>query len=675
LSNRRGENNNTQRDLLTLEAYSRQSAIDLKDTVSALQKERETNEEWYIIMPNNPWKGVWDSIMLVMLLWIAVILPLQLAFWEDGGEKSWVKIVDVFVDILFVIDMVLTCFMAKEGPDGTIIVDIRVLTKQYICSPMFAIDLIAVIPFETIMEGLEGVAGIKSLKLAKTFRFLRMLKALRLRNLSTKLKKLDHDPRCPTGCLRLAKIFTCLFIFAHFTGCVYFAVANDKRNKPEMTWLKYGGYDMQSLYTQYFMSVYWSLTTLTTVGFGDINAKNTTEVAVCMCTMLIGAISFSMITATISQLFVTTDEQAKDYRTKLTGAKAFLNNNPDIPDHIQEKMFQILADRWKLGMENLSNEDRVEDIYATLPPGFLKIVVYFVNMNLYKNSPILKELGRLPGGNEMLLELFIFLRRQDVSPKTEICIEGELLNKLYFIEVGEFVIFGTEDVHVQLDVMKSGECFGIISEMNDLHIHSFNVVSTDFGVLRYVNIEEFRKLDVWSSVFEKYAKLRHNRIKRKRKKYSRNRNVKTVDLSPHHHVEELLVDAWLSPLDIREKIINAPWFRKKEISESDIDEIRIIDFMQDMTKVEVEWTFHPKEDDVKRESLVNSLHRESSFYAIRRTEMLSHNSSGGTTASVTRRSTLRGSDASSGNFGVRRPTLNLTRRHTTSDVFNSNTAI
>jgi len=382
-----------------------------------------------------------------------------------------------------------------------------------------------------------------------------------------------------------------------------------------------------------------------------------------MCTMLIGAISFSMITATISQLFVTTDEQAKDYRTKLTGAKAFLNNNPDIPEHIQEKMFQILADRWKLGMENLSNEDRVEDIYATLPPGFLKIVVYFVNMNLYKSSPILKELGRMPGGNEMLLELFILLRRQDVSPKTEICIEGELLTKLYFIEVGEFVIFGTEDVHVQLDIMKSGECFGIISEMNDLHIHSFNVVSTDFGVLRYVNIEEFRKLDVWSSVFEKYAKLRHNRIKHKRKKYSRNRNVKTVDLSPHRHVEELLVDAWLSPLDIREKIINSPWFRKKEISESDIDEIRIIDFMQEMTKVEVEWTFHPKEDDVKRESIVNSIHRQSSFYAMRRTEMLSHNSSGMT--SVTRRSTFHGSDASSGSFGVRRSTLNLSSPVTT----------
>ena len=70
----------------------------------------------------------------------------------------------------------------------------------------------------------------------------------------------------------------------------------------------------------------------------------------------------------------------QDYRQKLTGAKAFLKNNPDIPEKIQEKMFQILADRWKLGMAFEENEDRVEDIYQTLPPGFLKIVVYFVTI-------------------------------------------------------------------------------------------------------------------------------------------------------------------------------------------------------------------------------------------------------------------------------------------------------
>jgi hypothetical protein len=49
-------------------------------------------------------------------------------------------------------------------------------------------------------------------------------------------------------------------------------------------------------------SVYWSLTTLTTVGYGDIVAKNDAERLYALCCMVIGAILFGYLMSTVADL-------------------------------------------------------------------------------------------------------------------------------------------------------------------------------------------------------------------------------------------------------------------------------------------------------------------------------------------------------------------------------------
>ena len=51
---------------------------------------------------------------------------------------------------------------------------------------------------------------------------------------------------------------------------------------------------------KYLFALYFTVTTITTVGYGDISANNPTEQLFCIFTMLMGVIGFSLATSTLT---------------------------------------------------------------------------------------------------------------------------------------------------------------------------------------------------------------------------------------------------------------------------------------------------------------------------------------------------------------------------------------
>ena len=68
------------------------------------------------------------------------------------------------------------------------------------------------------------------------------------------------------------------------------------------TWLDdYQSYDNEAdRYQLYFVSIYWTITTITTVGYGDISANNLEERLFCSLVMVLGVISFSFANGSLS---------------------------------------------------------------------------------------------------------------------------------------------------------------------------------------------------------------------------------------------------------------------------------------------------------------------------------------------------------------------------------------
>ena len=67
----------------------------------------------------------------------------------------------------------------------------------------------------------------------------------------------------------------------------------------------------------YTTGLYWTVTTITTVGYGDISATNTAERIVASIIMIIGVIAFSFSTGSLSSIIQNVDSRQAEYRKRL----------------------------------------------------------------------------------------------------------------------------------------------------------------------------------------------------------------------------------------------------------------------------------------------------------------------------------------------------------------------
>ena len=67
----------------------------------------------------------------------------------------------------------------------------------------------------------------------------------------------------------------------------------------------------------YIASMYFVLTTFTTVGFGDINGVTVPERMFCLILMLVGAVAFSFAVSSLSSMLSALDTRSAQLRERL----------------------------------------------------------------------------------------------------------------------------------------------------------------------------------------------------------------------------------------------------------------------------------------------------------------------------------------------------------------------
>ena len=73
------------------------------------------------------------------------------------------------------------------------------------------------------------------------------------------------------------------------------------------SWLDNGNIDSMPNMELYLTAFYFTTTTITTVGYGDISGNTVSEKIFCIIIMIIGVISFSLASAALTSLFSNLD--------------------------------------------------------------------------------------------------------------------------------------------------------------------------------------------------------------------------------------------------------------------------------------------------------------------------------------------------------------------------------
>ena len=143
----------------------------------------------FVLDINSPKRAIWDIVVLGLLIYTIVVLPVRVSF---AGDNDTVNAFDIIIDVLFLLDIIVSFFSAYRLPDGTQVKSFYLISLNYVKS-WFFIDVIATFPFYLFTS--SGVIAKLSLfaripRLLKMVRLVRLIKLLRAYQLKKFFEKI-----------------------------------------------------------------------------------------------------------------------------------------------------------------------------------------------------------------------------------------------------------------------------------------------------------------------------------------------------------------------------------------------------------------------------------------------------------------------------------------------------
>ena len=106
--------------------------------------------------------------------------------------------------------------------------------------------------------------------------------------------------------------FLLIFILAsHITTCLWLIIATQMSSSSKDysgTWIGKFDFENYNASALYCVAMYWTITTITTVGYGDIEGTNDLERIFCSIIMIIGVILFSLANGALASIVENGDD-------------------------------------------------------------------------------------------------------------------------------------------------------------------------------------------------------------------------------------------------------------------------------------------------------------------------------------------------------------------------------
>jgi potassium voltage-gated channel Eag-related subfamily H protein 7 len=230
--------------------------------------------------------GKWDLVIMLLLIYTALFTPYEVAFLDLSMADGlfWVSFC---VDLLFLKDIILHFFLAfDDAHDSTLVISLHDIGLHYL-KGWFFLDLISIFPFTIIGESLKSEA-LEDLDFVRILRLLRLAKLLRISKGLRVLSRWERKLNISYAQMTSIRLLVIAFFFVHWIACAWRLVVSLELGDlsggicPEddatigfdepghTSWIKeYCGTIHISHYNLYVISLYWAVTTVSTIGYGD----------------------------------------------------------------------------------------------------------------------------------------------------------------------------------------------------------------------------------------------------------------------------------------------------------------------------------------------------------------------------------------------------------------------
>ncbi len=316
-----------------------------------------------MLRPDSMVVHIWTLIItLVDLTYTAFLVPLSIAFDEivPGSSLSWLTICDIVGTGFYIVDMIVEFhvgFIAAYDIRRKLVMRRGFIAENYIRRGGFVIDTISILSVGPELAGvlIDNASG-QEYKILFFFRLIRLLRVFRLLAGASGIHFLASPVSAPilrimnTATFFLIHVVFTMCVFINLLGCIWWFVAVIEGL--ENSWVPYAavGFDLETANppAQYTTSVYFAMTVITTVGFGDITPYTVAEMLVAMLFMACAVFYFGYIVNAVAQLSTMLSSKARGtqiVRQKLEEIDIW-SSSRHIPESLRRQVKKYYLEVW-----------------------------------------------------------------------------------------------------------------------------------------------------------------------------------------------------------------------------------------------------------------------------------------------------------------------------------------
>lgn len=394
-----------------------------------------------VVRPGSRFYNIWDAAHLFAILYLTLRIPYLTAF--DVSTDIFLYVLDRIVDVFFLGDFVLR-FRLAYMDDGELITDSWHILRRYATSYLI-VDAAHVIGGVIVPWAFTTDIPLGQVDDLRLLQIVRVLRVPAIAVDETIGRAFDVGERGRTVLQQLKLVFY-ISMTGHVTACIWYRIARSEGFGDDSWTTLYGINDLPAS-SKYLSAIYWSFTTLTTVGYGDVSAHTDRERVFALFVIMAGAVVFAMIVGQMSTLAQDMNAAQRAHVKKMAQVDAFLKHH-NLPRGLRTDVRHYFE-----RMHQLHPIDNEREILSRLSPSLRRTVLVTMHARFVQLFPVFKFdtvgfqsmiLGRLQHAYALPGEYVIFM--------------GEVPEQMYFLVEGSVHLVDADGKTVV--TQKGGSFFG-----------------------------------------------------------------------------------------------------------------------------------------------------------------------------------------------------------------------
>lgn len=401
---------------------------------------------------------IWLGIIFWAVAFTALEAPFSFVFKTD--IQTWQLFSDVILSAIFVGDLIyrirMTMRANEPGVEGFVSKPIHIVKKDI----FLLIDIVACVPFDLIAWAFDIHHGLQIITLLRLFRLVRIGKVFNLVGNLTIIPKFIKIQMYLVSALVAIHWIACVWILIHpFTAEIAREMSRDD---------------------YYVKCLYWAVTTLTTIGYGDITPQTTQARLFTMLIMILGVGVYGIVIGQVANMIQNANRYKEQNREKIQELSNFLRYY-NVPERVQNACYNYYN---HIFSQRLSDND--SKIISDLPQALQQELQTYMNMKLIAKIPVFKNTSLA-----CLKAVASVLEQKFYAPGHTIINTGEVGDEMFIIGHGKVDIILKDGSVVA--TLHEGQFFGEQALLEHT-TRNANVRAHEYCDLYKLNKQDFLKI-------------------------------------------------------------------------------------------------------------------------------------------------------------------------------------